>query len=48
VPFIGIQEIHYLKGQGKGVICDGNGSRILLDNDERIDPGVITVEVLES
>lgn len=48
VPFIGIQEIHYLKGQGKGVICDGNGSRILLDNDERIDPGVITIEVLES
>lgn len=48
VPFIGIQEIHYLKGQGKGVICEGNGSRILLDNDERIDPGVITIEVLES
>jgi hypothetical protein len=47
VPFIGIQEIKYLKAQGKGQNCDANGQRILLDNDERIDPGVITIEVME-
>lgn len=48
IPFIGIQEIKYLKGTGKGTICDSNGSRIILDSDERIDPGVITIEILES
>lgn len=47
VPFVGIQEIKYLKAQGKGQNCDSNGQRILLDNDERIDPGVITIEVME-
>ncbi len=47
VPFVGIQEVKYLKAQGKGQNCDTSGQRILLDNDERIDPGVITIEVME-
>lgn len=47
VPFMGIQEIKSLRAQGKGVTCEHNGSRIILDNDERIDPGVITIEVME-
>lgn len=47
VPFIGIQEIKYLKAQGKGQNCDTSGQRIILENDERIDPGVITPEVME-